>query len=316
MQSKQTFNFICIFCVICMFLICGCGEPKSGIDEVTGTISTTVVTYKFVSESDQYVEWEGDVPDTDKFRKATNDNDATFVFTREVLAPNEQGDIVSKIVIKELKLYATVKDKHILDFDSTREKDQSHPLSKLIGASYTIIRSGDSGIIKAINAREVQQRTSIYNPAKDFFSTESITERHNRMTIAKDIRERLKKNYKWSSVKDFEFGKMGQKSFERQYSVQDITRNEGRKTAVIEMNAIPSFVTKDGNEAKDFSGGFDRQFDYTGKILLDMNSGEAVKNSEQLDIKWMMALPASSGSSEMVTLIMGAKRNFALDRIE
>jgi hypothetical protein len=316
MRSKLTINLIWILCVINALFICGCGEPTSGIGEEGGIISGGITTYQFTSESDQYVDWQGKIPDSDKFKKATNDSDVRFVFTREYLEADDQGDIVSKIVIKELKIYATVKDRAILDFDSTREKDQSHTLSKLIGKSYTVVRSAENGIIKAVNARDVQSRTSIYTPAKDFFSTERITERQNIMIMPQDVRKKIKKNYKWSSVKDFEFGKMGSRSFERQYSVKEIKQDYGQKTAVIEMTAIPSFVTKDGSEAEDFSGGFDYQYDYTGEILFDMTSGEAAKNAETLDIKWVMALPASSDSNELVTLIMGAKREYAIEIIE
>ena len=120
--------------VICvMLLTAGCAQTARLALKFTPKDSTT---YNVTIERERGIIWGGPSSSKPKgFTGGHTGNRIEMTFTRRIQSVDNEGNAVAEITIKGLRYLAKAKDSIVLDFDSSREKDQNSPLAKLIGQS-------------------------------------------------------------------------------------------------------------------------------------------------------------------------------------
>jgi hypothetical protein len=150
-----------------------------------------------------------------------------------------------------------------------------------------------------------------------------IKERHTIPALPDAAKNQVREGENWSRTKSFAFGLMGPKSFEKIYTLKQINDANGRKTAVAQMNAIPSSdipeeMKKEQALASSFSQMFDNRESYTGQLDFDLTAGKVEKCVEKLDSEWVVVDPAAKPDDDKKpgALRMGVLRLFSLEKID
>ena len=166
-----------------------------------------------------------------------------MVFDQYIEKTNGVGNAIEKITIKELKFFAEVHDKPVLDFDSSKNTDPNSALAALIGHGYTIevTPSGKVATVVDVNdARDaIENKPSDKEAALRLLSEKTI-EREHSIPLPNANDDELSSGDTWSNVVSFDFGLLGVKSFERTFKIEKIEHVDGSEYAIIEMDAIPS----------------------------------------------------------------------------
>ena len=332
------FTAIAVICV--MLMAFGCA------DQAEDTIQTKVksqeqkpiaqpalkstpngrITYKVTTDRERGVIWEGPLKNKPKsFVGGHSGNKIELTFTRQTQSVDDEGSAVVKITIKALKYLAKVRDKIVLDFDSSRQEDKDNPLSKLIGQSYTIELTASGEVSKIIDANDaraaVAGNTRNNARAAQLLSTQAIKEQHSIPALPAVNKKQLIPGKTWSDIKTFSFGPMGSKSFERIYEIKEISETDGRQIVVAQMNAVPSAAKAKEIYKEQSTGLFSTLFDntetYTGKLWLDLTSGQIEKYIEEFKSDWIAVDPlATKQETEPDMLRMSATRIYRIERID
>ena len=283
-------------------------------------------TYKVITEGQRSVQFEGDLAKDTALKGGQTGNKVEMVFTQQIQSVDDKGNAVAKITIKGLKYLAKVKDDTVLDFDSSREENQNNPLAKLIGQSYTIEITPAGQVAAVIDVKEAQAAvrgsTSAHKRALALLESEAIKERHTISTLAVADKSQLHAGDTWSSIKDFSFGLMGARSYEKIYTLKEVKDIDGRQVAIVEMNAIPTSETAEQlhkeQQTSDFSNMFDSTQGYTGQLKLDLTNSKVEKYLEKLQLEWIIVDPSAEqkGDTEPDTLKMAATRLYSLEKID
>ncbi|GAF73196.1 unnamed protein product, partial [marine sediment metagenome] len=126
----------------------------------------------------------------------------------------------------------------------------------------------------------------------------------------------------WSSVKTFNFGLMGSKSYEKIYTVKEIKDQDKRKVAIVEMNAIPTSEMAEQLHKEQVPAIFSKMFDnietYTGRLELDLTAGKVKKYVEKLQSEWLAVDPLAGqkDDKEPAAVRMSATRFYSLEKID
>jgi len=301
-------------------------EEKSAMKAELKFAPAGRITYKVTTDRERGVIWEGPLKNKpSSFVGGHSGNKIELTFTKQTKSLDAEGGTVVKITIKELKYLAKVRDKIVLDFDSSREKDRENTLSKLIGQSYTLklTTSGEiSKIIDVNDARAAVAGSGISNArAAQLLYTEAITEQHSIPALPAVDNEQLIPGKTWSDIKTFSFGPMGAKSFERIYEIKQIIETDGRRIAIAQMNAVPSAAKSKELYKEQSTGLFSTMFDntetYTGRLRLDLTSGQIEKYTEEFRSEWIAVDPlATKQEKEPDILRMSATRIHRIERID
>ena len=340
MRQNKTCAFAAIAVICVLLLAAGC------TDQAEDTIQTKVkpqeqkpiaqpalksatagrVTYKVTTDRENGVLWEGPLENKPKnFIGGHSGNKIEMTFTRQTQSVDDEGSAVAKITINALKYFAKIRDKIVLDFDSSREEDQDNPLNKLIGQSYTIelTASGEvSNVIDVNDARAAVAGSSISNVrAAQLLSARAIKEHHTVPALPAGDNVQLIPGKNWSDIKTFSFGPMGSKSFERIYEIKEISETDGRRTAIAQMEAVPSAAKAKEIYKEQSTGSFSTMFDntetYTGLLWLDVTSGQIEKYTEEFRSDWIAVDPmATKQEKEPNMLRMSATRIYRIERID
>ncbi len=287
-----------------------------------GCASEGPATYKVVTDARQSVRWTGTVPKDPAFREGSNITKTEIVFTQETENIDAEGNTTAKVTIESLKYSSEIKGRTILDFDSSRETDVESAMAKLIGQSYTIrIAPGEQGakVVDASGIRSLVKGTAATNRAASrLLSDKSIEERHSSLVLPDVCGRDMKAGKNWKNTRNFEFGVLGSKSYERTYEVKDIKGG----TADVEMKAIPTSELAEAlhkeQQRIDISEMFDSTGEYKGRLEMDLNNCEVASYSEALDVEWIIAQPLSEKeeNADLVVLVMSAKRDFDIRKIK
>ena len=176
MGQDKFFSWLTSAVVCSLLLIAGCApvaketaklevEPEKPMPKAVTAEAVTLAlkftpqdsaTYKLTTQAKRSVEFEDPSSDKGTPVGGHNENTIEMTFTQQIQNINDKGNAITKITIEELKYLSIVKDNTILDFDSSREKDQDNPLAKLIGQSYTIEIAPTGKIIKVIDAEQAK----------------------------------------------------------------------------------------------------------------------------------------------------------------
>lgn len=340
MRQVKTCAFAALAVICVMLMALGCAdlaedtiqtkvkpqEQKPAVQPALKSAPDGKITYKVTTDRERGVLWEGPLKNKPRsFVGGHSGNKIEMTFTRQTHSVDDEGKTVVEITINALKYLAKVRDKIVLDFDSSREKDRDNPLSKLIGQIYTIelTASGEvSKVIDANDARAAVAGSSISNArAAQLLSTQAITEQHSIPALPAVDNVQLIPGKTWSDIKTFSFGPMGSKSFERIYEIKEIIETDGRRIAVAQMKAVPSTAKAKELYKEQSTGLFSSMFDntetYTGELRLDLASGQIEKYTEEFRSDWIAVDPlATKQEKEPDMLRMSATRIHRIERID
>jgi len=300
-------------------------EQKPTVDLALKFTPQESTTYKIITEARRTVKFEGAFPKEAAFQGGTNQTRIEINFTQQIQTVDDKGNAVAKITIEALKYSSIIKDNPVLDFNSSREKDQNSPLAKLIGQSYTIEISPAGQVTKIIDTKQaqaaVQGVTSSHKAALALLKSDAINERHGTSKLPHADKKQMRPDDNWSILKTFFFGMMGPKSYEKIYTLKEIKDADGRQIAVVEMNAIPSSEMAEQLHKEQAMGDISKMFDnketYTGELKLDLTAGKVEKHLEKLLSEWVMVDPsAPRDNKEPATLKMIATRFYSLEKID
>jgi hypothetical protein len=280
-------------------------------------------TYKVISEAQRKIKGEGALLEDSKFQGGTTSSRAEITFTQQIQSVDAQGNAVAKITIDELKYLAKVKDNITTDFDSSLEKDQINPLYKLIGQSYTIEITPAGEVSNIIDTSQAQAAVSgsshVRQIASMLLNSDAIKQRHAVPALPPADKNQLRPGDSWNNVKPFSFGMMGSKSYERIYTLKKIKDVDNRRTALVEMKAIPSAEMTEEMAQEQGMGFFSKMFDnketYTGELKLDLNTGRVKEYSENLQTEWIAVDPQAGqkADGEPARLRMTATRFYHIE---
>ena len=309
--------------VCLLFLAAGCAQTT------TLTLKFTpqdLTTYKVVTLTQRGIEFEGSLPKKEgAFKGGRNQEGTEMTFTQQIQSIDDKGNAVAKITIEALKYHSTVKDRPVLDFDSLKQEDRRNPLAKLIGQSYTIKIAPTGEVTEVIDVKKA--RGAVRGDyiadiaASKLLSPDAIKERHGLMALPVSGKNRLRTGDSWSNIKNFSFGIMGTKSYERIYTLKGLEADNDRQIAVVEMDAIPTAETAERlhkqQAAYEFLKMFDNTETYAGQLILDLTAGKVEKCLEKLLSEWVIVDPwADQDDKEPAVMRMSATRLYRLEKID
>lgn len=322
---------------VCMLLlIAGCAGPSEETEQVriepmdqeapvrlalkfTPQESTT---YRLARENDRSVIREG--PEESKPKDFTGGhagNRMEMTFTQKIQSVDEGGNAVARITITALKYVTRVKDAITLDFDSSREKDRSSPLSKLIGQSYTIELTPSGSVANVIDAESARKsNTSDHKPVANLLSDDAIKNRHAISALPDANEHLLRIGESWSRIKSFSFDLMGAKSYEKIYTLEAVRDIKNHRIAIATMNAVPSAEEAKALHKEQTTSPFSQMFDnterFTGELKLDLTDGNVVECHEELLIEWFIVDPNPDDDERPTALRMTAGRLVSVEKID
>ena len=327
MISNKIYSFITAAVTCSVLLAAGCTQTaklKSANLELRFTPQGST-TYKLITKADKSVIWEGPLPEgSDTPIGGHTSNTIEITFVEQIQSIDEQGNATADITVKELKFLTKVRNKTILEFDSSRKKAQSSVLAKLIGQSYTIIISPAGRVLEVIdvnNTHAAFEGSSLaHKTALRLLSIEAIKERHTLSAFVASDRKQLLPGDTWSNIKSFSFERMGSKTYEKIYTLKQIKNIGNRQVAIVEMNAIPSSEMAEELHKEQPTGFWSKMFDnietYTGELKFDLTAGKVETYHEELNIEWIMVDPNPKNGEEPSVIRMKAARSYKLEKID
>jgi len=282
----------------------------------------SVTTYKVVTGSSK--DYQFIQPSINKTKERHTGGDIVMVFTQEVESVDAQGNTTANITVKQLKQTSTDSQGKEVGFDSENANDKASPLMKLIGASYKIKFSpkGSVEVVDAAAARAAVKGGADEKIAARLLSDEEIARRHQVMAFL-DAKGPCKKGDMWSSLATSPAGMLRSKSFEKIYTLTDTKDENGQVIATIEMNAVPSSKRVEGTNEKDagmgmFANMFDEKDNYTGKMIINLTTGQIKSYNETLKAQWLAAESSEEQKSDKGPdqLTMGFTYNYSIERVD
>ena len=277
-------------------------------------------TYKVVFETGKSVQWEGQAASPKGFQGGRTSNKMEMTFSQQIESVDDQGAAVAKITIKELKYVATIKDRIVLDFDSSRETDHGSPLNNLIGQSYTIEITPSGQVSKIVDASDALAAASADQTAVALLSADAIKQRHAVPALPAAGENRLRAGENWSNLKSVSFDMMGAKSYERIYTLKEIKDIGNRRVAIAAMEAVPSVADARQSHQEQATDIFSKMFDntgsYTGELKLSLTEGKVVESREELLVEWFIVDPNPKKDQPPAALKMAATRLFSIAKVD
>ena len=281
-------------------------------------------TYRVVSETERSLKWEGNAAKKPaSFHDGRTGHRIDMTFEQQVQEVDGEGNAVLVVTIKALRYLGLALQRVALDYDSSRPQDLDSPLTKLIGQSYTIKMTPKGEVAAIVDAATARQAAEGNLPANKtaakLVSDGTIRERHEIAALMASKTTAVQPQEQWSDVKAFSFGMMGAKTYERLYTLDAVDENNG--TATVQMTAIPATVAPgqvvQGQATNPFAGNFDNTESYTGRLNLDLGTGQIKEYVEELRIEWITADPAAlaGGESDPAVLKMGVAESYHLERL-
>jgi len=320
MKTRRMLSIV--FLGVVLSVLAGC-VPTTGMKLNLAPQSETV--YKVVLETGK--DYSFVQPSINKTKERHSVGRVEMVFAQKVESVDQKGNAIADITIKELKYLSEDAQGKTLDFNSTAEGSKSDPLFALIGQSYKIkiAPDGKVEVIDAGAAREViKQEGSAKKFADRLFSNEEVENRHQVLALM-DTGEALgKKGDEWSTVAASPAGMLTPKSFEKVYTVTDIKEQNGQKIAIVTMNAEPSSkrtagMTQEETKMNFFAKMFEEKDNYTGKMVLNLTTGEIDSYQELLKAEWVAAdatKEQQKSDKDPDQLIMGFWNLYSIEKVD
>jgi hypothetical protein len=290
MKNKTLREFVCILIAV-LAIITGC-EPKEKLPLSPQMKTQTTVTYEVVMQRQKSVDFTR--PSEDKKKKEFSQAEYRMVYEQTERIPENQGNAVYDIKIKSLSYFTETHEGVQFDFDSSRQADAGHFLNQLLGYGYTITVAPSGQVVAVSNAEQIRLLFQTA-PAKNFvpvlLSDDAIIKRHSINALPQAGYKQISAGDKWIQVEKPQLGLIMPKTFEKTYTVRDITSSASGNLVSIEMKALPAPAakTEESEESsqsvqinKSFKDVFDSKDDYTGELIMNLDSGKILKYSELL----------------------------------
>jgi len=298
-MSRRVFAWAGIGAVCLSVLFAGCA-PQADLALKFAVGDRT--KYKVTNENIKDFKFEQ--PSLNKVRSEPRSTTTQIKFIQEIESVDENGG-VARITIKDLKYFAEDKGKVKLDFDSSREADKKKPLAKLPGKSYRIKLASD-GSVRVLDAEKIRKAVTggqAGRVAKALLSDKSIQKRHENLFLPDADNNLLREGDSWSRTKATQQRLMVPKAFEKTYTLKKVTGQGGRQIAVVNMNATesptaPGTVSKIAGGIGLFANMFDTEEDYTGEMVLDLDTGKVAKYYEKFVTKYIAAEPSAKQKTD------------------
>ncbi len=271
--------------LVCMWLVlAGCG-PKA--DVKLRFSPEDAWSYKVSEHWVSSLRFEQ--PSLDKLDEKKTGTNVEMEFLQRIESVDEEGNAIARVTIKAVRYHAIVKNDVTFDFDSEREADKGRALSKLIGQSYTIKILPDGGVevVDAKKARSAVKGGSDGTAAKGLLRKDVIVKRHSILALPDISSGSLGTGDTWTKIKPSHPAlKWAPKSLAKTYTLEQITKEKGHRVALITMNGTESTESvEDAPESAGLMGVFGNIFDpaekYTGRIILDLDTGKVLEYNEK-----------------------------------
>jgi len=300
-------------------------EPAAGqgVSLLLKYVPGRTTRYKVTTEGERSVAWEGDTTNKPPaFRDGRTGQRIEITFEQTVEQVGSAGNAGLEVTIEALRFLGRVRDKVVLDFDSSRDADRQHPLARLIGQSYRIEMTPRGEMLALHDIDAARQATLGDATALRLLSDKAIEQRHQ-IPALKALKEaQVEPGREWNSIRAISFGILGSKAYDRIYTLQAVDPNDDGHLAVVEMEAIPP-VTGAGQAlpeqaANPFAATSDSTDNYTGRLRFDLDAGQVQDYVEQFRAEWRTVDPTSlqSGQAHPAVLRMGMQETYQLERLK
>jgi len=245
-----------------------------------------------------------------------------MVLTEKVRAIDDLGSATVDVTIDALS-YRVTGGQTTVDYDGEREGQAVSALADLLGQTYTILKTPGGGIRGVVNSgrakAELDPNKPDFDLAQLFFSDPAITERHTVGPMASNSDPKLVPGQAWIETQRYDFGQMGARTFDKVYTYRGIQRESGSSLALVEMSAIPSTrsAQQDHEAAQPlpFAADFADEYEFTGRMTLDTETGILDHYSESLEMRWAGIDPqADPADASPASVHMTARQRFAYER--
>lgn len=343
MMSEKTLSWFAGMVLCSLLLAGGCGpvseeavqlevKPKKlpAKAEITRPVAVAlkfvpkdVTTYKVTLDKEMTLKFEVEPSKKEKFKDKRNHDVIELTFTQQIRSIDSKGKSVADITIKKLKYFRIYQNNITLDFDSSRERDQSHLLAKLIGQSYTVKIGPTGKVIRIIDVTKARAAIKGIHPSQrtvlELLYPDKIKDRHGAVILPEVSKNQLRPGQSWSSLKTFSFPIVGPQSYERIYTLKEIKKRNDIEIAVVEMNGIPTAKIAEQLHKEQIKDNFAEMFSntetYTGRLEFDLTSGKVEKYFEKLDVEWVVVDPESTDQAPSA-LKMGAVLVYRLEKVD
>ncbi len=305
-------------------------EPAAEPNEVGQPVNLTLAfspgqtaTYKAVIDAQKSVGWIG--PESSRpagYSDGYSGNHLDMTFEQRVERVLDNGNAILAVTIKSLKSRNVIQSRPVFEFDSGKPEDQDNPLAALIDKSYRLEMSPKGQVMALLDMdpvrKAVKPGSPAYGVAAKLTSDEILRDQHEIPPLIALKDNQARSGQSWNDLKSFSFGTMGDKSFERVYTLQ---RGDGQ-TAVVEMEGILSAAMAEELHKRQNAvlphGLFDNTQKYEGRLVLDVAGGRVREYSEQMQAEWVIADPGlmQDTDAQPRALKMGAKRLHRLELVE
>ena len=280
-------------------------------------------TYTYSLENTRFVEWRG-VSDEDKaaLRSGTSGRVIRMVLTENVRAIDDLGSATVDVTIDALS-YKVMGGKMNIDYDGAREGQEISALGDLLGKTYTILKTPAGGVRSVVDSGRAMSGLDPNKPdfdlARQLLSDPAIIERHTIKAMASNNDPLLAPGQAWIETQHYSFGQMGGRTFDKVYTYKGIQSQSGSSLTLVEMSAIPSTRSahRDHEQAqvRAFADVFADEYDFTGRMTLDTETGVLDHYSESLEMRWAGIAPqADPTDASPASVHMTATQRFAYER--
>lgn len=323
MRKIKLTNFIFLTVLTAILFSAGCSGTDA-IPEEAKTSEEKVIKYRATSRIMQNAEFGGNVPEDQEFNGGESSQSYAVEFTQENLEADEPGYKKADITITAVKAKSIIKDNLVLDYDSKTAKE-ANPLSKLIGMTYTITVKPNGQVAEIEGNKQLQSKFKAASfasqTAAKLLSDEAIERRHGSAAYPPEKKlVTVQTGDTWSSYATFDFGTMGAKALEKKFKVKEIEKKNGAKVAVVEMKGLPTGKMAEELHEKQKAGlsdMFQSETDFTGSLIIELQTGMIETYSENLESSWTIIVPgpAETVDEQPAYLKMTAEKDFELKKI-
>ncbi|MFA6186852.1 MAG: hypothetical protein WC770_06555 [Phycisphaerae bacterium] len=315
--------------VVVLFVLAG-WKSKTSTQMKLNLSPQSETTYRAVAELGK--DYSFFQPSVNKTKEQHTVGRVEMVFVQKVESVSSKGIAAAIITIKELKYITDSQKDAGSNFDSTSENAKSDPMFALIGQSYKI-SIDPNGAVAVLDAKAV--RSAIASGfAKKFadkiFSDEEIKNRHQVLALMNADKAgkngnkmASKKGDKWVAVSSSPQGMLKPKTFEKTYTITGIKLQGKEQIATVTMDAAPSskgaeIPTKEEAGMGFFANMFDETDSYTGKMVINLTTGQIISYTESLKAEWVAVEPAEEQKSDKGPdrLIMGFKSLYSIEKVK
>jgi len=290
--------------IVCLALLfhSGCG-PQANI--ALNFSGEQTANYKAVSLSRK--DYLFDQPGEDKKTEKMSETRVEMIYEQTIASVDEKGNANADITIKGIKYLKQDSGGMEVDFDSSRDADAQKPIAGLIGQTYQIKIAPDGKVLETSGLRglidSVKGRTA-KKLAEVILGEKAIEEIHTVLALPDTGKNLLSQGDTWVRAGSSPKGSLVSKSFQKNYTVKDITETPEKMIANIEMNAVVASSDESGLSQTTygsmgiFGNMFDSEDSYTGKLILDLNTGKIKQYQENFIGKYTAVQFPEGGQGE------------------